>query len=73
MHRTEATGDFTPDEARTIARLSRPIAEALKASYRFDAARRPDEPRAPRLLILDATDDIGSTTPGQDRRQVRDC
>jgi hypothetical protein len=39
MHRTEATGDFTGDEARTIARLSRPIAEALRASYRFDAAR----------------------------------
>ena len=63
MHRTEATGDFTPDEARTIARLSRPIAEALKASYRVDAARRPDDPRAPGLLILDATDDIELTTP----------
>jgi DNA-binding CsgD family transcriptional regulator len=63
MHRTEATGDFTPDEARTIARLSRPIAEALRASYRFDAARRPGEPRAPGLLILDARDDIELTTP----------
>src|SRR4051794_26923230 len=63
MHRTEATGDFTPDEARTIARLSRPIAEALRASYRVDAARRPGEVRAPGLLILDATDDVELTTP----------
>lgn len=63
MHRTEATGDFTPDEARTIARLSRPIAEALRASYRFDAARRPGEPQAPGLLLLDAADDIELTTP----------
>ena len=63
MHRTEATGDFTPDEARTIAQLSRPIAEALRASYRVDAARRPDEPRAPGLLILDSTDGIELSTP----------
>ena len=63
MHRAEVTGDFTPDEARTFARLSRPIAEALRASYRFDAARRPGEPRAPGLLILDATDDVELTTP----------
>lgn len=63
MHRTEASRDFTPEEARIIARLSRPIAEALRASYRVDAARRPDEPRAPGLLILDSTDAIELTTP----------
>ncbi len=63
LHRTEATGDFTPEEARVMARLSRPIAEALRHSYRFDAARRADEDRAPGLLVLDANDEVEFTTP----------
>jgi DNA-binding CsgD family transcriptional regulator len=62
MHRTRDTGDFTPSEARLMARLSRPIAEALRSSYRFDAARRPDE-RAPGLLVLDASDEVELATP----------
>jgi len=63
MHRTEDTGDFTTDEARVMARLSRPIAEALRASYRFDAARRADEARAPGLLVLGVDDAVEMTTP----------
>jgi len=63
LHRTEATGDFTPQDARVMARLSRPIAEALRHSYRFDAARRADEDRAPGLLVLDANDEVEFTTP----------
>ena len=62
MHRTEQTGDFTPVEARLMARLSRPVAEALRSSYRVDAARRADEDRAPGLLVLDAHDDVELTT-----------
>jgi DNA-binding CsgD family transcriptional regulator len=62
MHRTEETGDFTPSEARLMSRLSRPIAEALRRSYRFDAARRPDEDRAPGLLVLDASDEVELVT-----------
>lgn len=46
-----------------MARLSRPIAEALRNSYRFDAARRHDENRAPGLLILDANNDVELLTP----------
>ncbi len=63
LHRTEATGDFSSDEARIMARLSRPIAEALRSSYRVDAARRPDEDRAPGLLVLDARDQVELMTP----------
>ena len=63
MHRTKETGDFTTQDARLMARLSRPIAEALRNSYRFDAARRHDEDRAPGLLILDANDDVELLTP----------
>jgi len=66
LHRTERTGDFTPDEARLLARLSRPVAEALRSSYRVDAARRADEDRAPGLLVLDAHDDVELTTPPAD-------
>lgn len=63
LHRTEATGDFTADDARIMARLSRPIAEALRSSYRFEAARRSDEDRAPGLLVLDGNDEVELTTP----------
>ncbi len=63
LHRTEHTGDFTTDDARLMARLSRPVAEALRSSYRVDAARRADEERAPGLLVLDAHDDVELITP----------
>jgi DNA-binding CsgD family transcriptional regulator/GAF domain-containing protein len=63
MHRTKDTGDFTSADARLMARLSRPIAEALRSSYRFDAARRQDEDRAPGLLVLDAADEVELATP----------
>ena len=63
LHRTDATGDFTLEDARLLARLSRPIAEALRNSYRFDAARRSHEDRAPGLLMLGAHDDVEVITP----------
>ncbi len=66
MHRTEETGDFTPEEARLLGRLSRPVAEALRHSYRVDAARRRDDDRAPGLLVLDAHDDVELSTPPAD-------
>ncbi len=63
LHRSEASGDFRPEEARLMARASRPIAEALRQSLRFDAARRPESERAPGLLVLDAADDVELITP----------
>ncbi len=63
MHRTKDTGDFTTQDARLMARLSRPIAEALRTSYRFDAARRHDEDHAPGLLVLDPHDAVELVTP----------
>lgn len=65
FHRTEASGDFTPADAALMGKLSRPIAEALRNSLRFDAARRAG-PRAPGMLLLDATDGIELATPGTD-------
>ena len=65
FHRTDASGDFQPQDAELMGRLSRPIAEALRNSVRFDAARRAG-PRAPGLVVLDASDDIELQTPGTD-------
>lgn len=63
MHRTEASGDFLPEEARVMARLSRLIAEALRSSVRFDAGRRSADERAPGLLVLSPSDDVELMTP----------
>jgi DNA-binding CsgD family transcriptional regulator len=49
-----------------MARLSRPIAEALRRSYRFEAARRSDVDRTPGLLVLDVNDEVELTTPATD-------
>ena len=65
FHRTAATGDFRPEDAAIMGKLSRPIAEALRNTVRFDAARRAG-PRAPGLLVLDAADEVELSTPGTD-------
>lgn len=66
FHRTEAAGDFTREDARLMARLSRPIAEGLRASIRADAARRSAE-GAPGMLVLDRHDEIELVTPAGQR------
>lgn len=63
FHRTQASGDFSPQEAALMGKLSRPIAEALRNSLRFDAARRAG-PQAPGLVVLGPTDGIEFATPG---------
>src|SRR5262249_43448461 len=63
FHRTKASGDFTPEDAALMGKLSRPIAESLRNTLRFDAARRAG-PHAPGLLLLDAVDGIELATPG---------
>lgn len=65
LHRTEASGDFAPEDAELMGKLSRPIAEALRNSVRFDAARRAGQ-RAPGLVVLDAADEVELLTPGTD-------
>lgn len=63
FHRTEASGDFTPADTALMAKLSRPIAEAMRNTLRFDAARR-SGPRAPGMLVLGVTDEVEMSTPG---------
>jgi DNA-binding CsgD family transcriptional regulator len=57
LHRTEQSGDFTPADARIVARLSRPIAEAMRSSVRVDAARRATDD-GPGLMMVDLHDDV---------------
>jgi DNA-binding CsgD family transcriptional regulator len=62
FHRTEASGDFTTQDAVLMGRLSRSIAEALRNTLRVDAARRAG-PLAPGMLLLDPNDDVELATP----------
>ncbi|MDP8909834.1 MAG: hypothetical protein M3N47_12145, partial [Chloroflexota bacterium] len=63
FHRSEASGDFQRPDARLLARLSRPIAEGLRASLRGDAARRFSEQSAPGMILLGRGDEIEFATP----------
>ena len=63
MHRSEASGDFRPEDARLMARLSRPIAASLRNSVRFDAGRRFTDDLAPGLLVLGPSDAIELISP----------
>ncbi len=66
LHRSEASGEFTAAEAALLARLSRPIAEGLRASVRLDAARRQDHDAAPGMVLLGRHDEVELvTTPAQ--------
>src|SRR5688572_14456731 len=62
LHRSEGT-DFTAQQVRTLARLSRPIAEALRTSLRVDAARRGDHDRAPGMVLLGRRNEVELVTP----------
>jgi DNA-binding CsgD family transcriptional regulator len=63
LHRSEATGEFTGAEAALVARLSKPIAEGLRASVRLDAARRHDHDSAPGMILLGRHDEVELVTP----------
>ena len=63
FHRSPAAGDFRPADARLIARLSRPMAEGVRASLRADAARRSHEESAPGMIVLGRADELELVTP----------
>ena len=63
FHRTADSGDFTRADAQLMARLSKPIAEGLRASIRADAARRGHGVAAPGMIVLDRRDEIELITP----------
>jgi DNA-binding CsgD family transcriptional regulator len=61
--RREGRGDFTPADAATLARVTGPIADGIRTSLRFDAARRAEGPAAPGMVILTRNDDVELITP----------
>ncbi len=62
LHRSDGP-DFTANEVRVLARLSRPIAEALRTSLRVDAARRQDHGHAPGMVLLGPRNEVQLVTP----------
>ena len=50
--------DFTVDDVRALATVSGAIADGIRTSIRFDAARRGDDPSAPGMVVLDASNQI---------------
>jgi DNA-binding CsgD family transcriptional regulator len=56
--RREASGPFTQRDADALAQIAPLIAEGIRASLRFDAARRVSGPEAPGLIVLGPTDEV---------------
>lgn len=56
--RRAQSGPFQQRDADALARLTGPIAQGIRASLRFDAARRVTGTDAPGLVVLDANDEI---------------
>lgn len=61
--RRESSGAFTEADATTLARLAAAIAQAIRGSLRFDAARRGDHAEAPGMIVLDAGNEVELVTP----------
>ena len=67
FHRTEEAGDFSRADAQLLARLSRPIADGLRASIRADAARCAHDVKAPGMIVLGRGDEVELLTPPAER------
>ncbi len=63
LARREDTGDFTAQDAAALARVSTAIADGIRASLRFDAAREARDGSAPGLVVLGPGDEIEMITP----------
>jgi DNA-binding CsgD family transcriptional regulator len=61
--RRESSGPFTDTDVKTLTRMTSAIAQAIRGSLRFDAARRGDHPEAPGLIVLDASNTVELVTP----------
>ena len=61
--RRESSGAFSEADAAMLARVTGAIAQAIRGSLRFDAARRGDHVEAPGMIVLDAGNEIELVTP----------
>jgi DNA-binding NarL/FixJ family response regulator len=56
--RREDRQDFSAEDAVALASITATVAEGIRTSLRFDAARRPDDGTAPGLVILDGANNV---------------
>ena len=61
--RRESSGAFSDADVATLARVAGSIAQAIRASLRFDAARRGDHAEAPGMILLNADNEVELVTP----------
>jgi DNA-binding CsgD family transcriptional regulator len=61
--RREQSGAFTQRDADALARVAGAIANGIRASLRFDAARRGSGNEAPGLIVVDAANTVELITP----------
>ncbi len=61
--RRAQSGAFTRRDADALARVAGAIANGIRASLRFDAARRGSSTEAPGLIVVDATNAVELITP----------
>ncbi len=62
MARREDRRDFTRAEADVLAHVDGAIADGIRTALRFEAARRPEDPSAPGLVVLDAAGEVQLVT-----------
>lgn len=62
MARREDRRDFTRADAGVLAHVAGTIADGIRTALRFDAARRPDDPSAPGLVVLGAGGEVQLVT-----------
>jgi DNA-binding CsgD family transcriptional regulator len=61
--RREHRRDFTADDAAALASITAAIADGIRNSIRFDAARQTADGSAPGLVVLGASNDVKLITP----------
>ncbi len=63
LARRDDSHDFGPPDAAALAAVTRAIAEGIRTSLRFDAAREARGPTAPGLVVLGPSNTIEMITP----------
>jgi DNA-binding CsgD family transcriptional regulator len=63
LARREDRRDFSGEDIDALASITATVADGIRTSLRFDAARRPDDGTAPGLVVLDSTNNVELITP----------
>ena len=63
LARREDRRDFSGEDIDALASITATVADGIRTSLRFDAARRPDDRTAPGLVVLDSTNNVELITP----------